>query len=204
MPDDESEAQALPPPEPHRLGSKMGRPPKVFNRKMGDQILGQWCTSPLTLEQVIEGIRKINPKCPSLRVFYCWTEDDRDFSQAYARAKRFRAHYLSEKGWEEARTPRMGQITKKVSKDGVVTVEVRVEDNVARSRLIYDAAMKRAAQLFAKEYRERTNDVPETGPNEQIEALQKALLEGAAEEPVDVEMPGEPKPPSPDDETPKS
>jgi hypothetical protein len=161
-----------------------GRPSKRFHRQVAEQILDRWVISELTLEEVVEEIRKTNSLCPSIRVLYIWARTIKEFQQSYRLAKQDHAEYLAEIAQKTGRDTRKGIFRKVSTKHGT---EVREDDNVARSRLYYEALMKRAGQLHPQEYRERLYDSRgEDSGNEQLEALQKALLAG-------------PAPPDPDD-----
>ena len=156
-----------------------GRPSKQFNRRVSGQILDKWSTSRLTLEQCIEEIRKTNPKCPSVRIVYSWKRENREFLQAYKHAKEDRGDYLADLALAEASGTRK-DTTRKVSDlaGRGRLIEVREQDNVARSRLFAEMCMRRAAQLNP-EYRERFSDTDGEGSGtEELEALVRVLQDG--------------------------
>jgi hypothetical protein len=165
---------------------KRGRKSGKFDKKVAYDVLRAWSMSRYSLEHVLDELRAANPRYPSLSVVWTWRIENDEFEKAYARAKRFKAEYLADKTLDEALIPRKGVYKKASTKNGRTEQEVREDDNVPRSRLINDTYKWRAAKLFPKEFEERREPRDEQGPNEQLEALQKALLEGAAEdEPVE-------------------
>jgi hypothetical protein len=159
-----------------------GRPSKQFNRRVSGQILDKWSTSRLTLEQCVEEIRKTNTKCPSVRIVYGWKRENREFLQAYTHAKQDRGDYLADLALAEASGTRRDVMRKvsEVAGRGKL-VEVREQDNVARSRLFAEMCMRRAAQLNP-EYRQRFFDAKGEGNGaEELEALVRVLQHGPAE-----------------------
>lgn len=164
----------------------MGRPRKRYVRQVAIQILDRWATSQLTLEEVVEEIRKTNPLCPSLRIVYAWKRENKDFLQAYTYAREDRAEYLAELAWVEAGQPRIARFKK--AKDGPKgrENEIREYDNVARSRLFAEMCMRRAEQLNPQYKRQFSSGRREDTGSEELEALVKVLQQG-------------PAPPDPDD-----
>jgi hypothetical protein len=187
-------------PEPAKR--PVGRPSKKFNQRHAEHILDCWSCSAFSLERVLEELRQKDARYPSLTTVWSWKRRYPEFAKAYAHARIDRADYMADGALDEALTTRKGIFRKSSLKSGVKTDELREDDNVARSRLIAEMKMRRASQLNPKEYRERMPDAHDEGPNEQLEALQRALLDGPVDTPEDD--PGKAIEPAPDEKEPGS
>jgi len=195
-----------------------GRPRKAFNRRIAEEVCARIAFSADGLHKVLDDINaEANPglerqawtKIITLHQIWTWLEENKEFSNQYARAREKQAEYLGDLQMAEAHQPRIGEYRKRyreVDSQGRALnekVEIRQDDNVARSRLVCDVIDRRMKQLAPKKYRESSRE-GDTGPNEQLEALRQALIDGpvgaeaapldeAAEEKKKQHEPGEKK-----------
>ena len=122
-----------------RTKGPIGHPPKPYNKEIGDAICDRLANSDLALSEVLDDLGR--PITES--TYYLWCVRNPSFAEQSARARECQGHYLADKAMLMARTPLIGQV-KRVGPKGI---ELTTADNVERSKLIYQAYMKRAGQL---------------------------------------------------------
>lgn len=86
---------------------------------------------------------------PSKSTWYLWLRAEPEMQENSARARLMQSHYVHGLAITEATTERIGERTKTLA-DG--STETTTGDNVERSKLAYQAYMRLAGSLNAKEY----------------------------------------------------
>lgn len=129
----------------------MGRP-SIYTQELADKICDRIATSEMGLEQVLEEIRLTDGEAPSTTTIYRWLEENSEFREQSARARRMQAELLHDRAQIAAQTPLIGHSVKDSAKDGRTTT---TGDNVERSKLIVQTMLKRAGQLDPKKYGDR-------------------------------------------------
>jgi hypothetical protein len=136
----------------------MGRPSIPYDQRIADEICERLVESRMGLEHVLDTMRA-EPEfesTPTLPTIYKWMTSNKKFFEDSARARIMSADTYVDAALNEAHTARLGKIsTRRMGgKDGD-TEEEKITDNVERSKLIYQALMKRAGQLNPKKYGEK-------------------------------------------------
>ena len=132
----------------------MGRPPTPFDPELAEELLERWSTQIKGLDEILDDLRierGADLSTPSRRVIYRWLEENTDFRERSARARRLRAEFLSDLRVKYALTPLLGE--KRKIKNG--EDEIEIGDNVQRSQLIVQTLSKVIGQLDPKVYGEK-------------------------------------------------
>lgn len=128
----------------------MGRP-SLYTEELADKICERIATSELGLEQVLAEIKKADGEAPHFATVYRWLDENEEFREKSARARRLQGDTLVDLAVRESFNARIGRIEKQTPKGD----EVTIADNVARSQLIVQTLLKRAGQLNPKKYGEK-------------------------------------------------
>jgi IS30 family transposase len=133
-----------------------GRPAIPFDQELADEVCERIATTELGLEQVLQERVDQNKTSVSSTTIYKWLNSFPKFAEQSARARKMQAELLHDRAQIIAQQTLIGKIeTVKETKDGTFA-ESRVSDNVERSKLIVQTMLKRAGQLDAKKYGDRT------------------------------------------------
>lgn len=155
-----------------------GAPSKTFSQRIANQICERVATSVDALPDILAEIKARDPRAPGVTTCFKWLKTIPAFAKQYAHARVLQSHLMADMIVKEAINPRIGEIKKKGSYNGKATMEVRIEDNVSRSRLICDVLFKRMGQLNPKVYNERLMD-PASPEDNQLSELSAAIRESA-------------------------
>jgi hypothetical protein len=127
-----------------------------------EKICERIATSELGLEQVLEEIRLTDGYAPATSTIYRWLETHPEFQELSARARKYQAQILHDRAQQVAQNPMIG-IVERVEVVGEKIVTTRTtSDNVERSKLLVQTLLKRAGQLDARKYGEKSEI---SGPN---------------------------------------
>lgn len=130
-----------------------GRPSIPFDQRIADEICERFVESRMGLEHVLDSMRK-DPEfstTPGLTTIYKWMDANPSFAEASARARVLSADTYVDAAVIEAHSSREGVITTTQEWGD----QVKVTDNVERSKLIVQTLLKRAGQLNPKKYGEK-------------------------------------------------
>lgn len=138
-----------------KVGNTMpiGRPRIPYDAELADEICERFATEVKGLEAILADLKaeRGDLPTPSLSVIYRWLDENEDFQQKSARARRLRADTLADIRLQYALEPMIGTTT--------TTMEwgeqVKVGDNVARSQLIVQTISKHIGQLAPAKYGEK-------------------------------------------------
>jgi len=134
-----------------------GRPAIPFDQRIADEICERLVESRMGLEHVLDTIRA-EPEfesTPTLVTIYRWMSENEGFLKDSARARILSADTYADAALNESHTARLGKVdTVTETKDGTFSSQ-KIVDNVERSKLIYQALMKRAGQLNPRKYGEK-------------------------------------------------
>jgi hypothetical protein len=129
----------------------MARPPIPFNQDVADRICEMLATTRFGLEDILAYVRVEIPETPGLSTIYKWLRDNEEFAKQSARARELQGDTIADLALNVAYEPLVGTITTTQEWGD----QVKVADNVERSKLIVQTLMKRAGQLAPKKYGER-------------------------------------------------
>jgi len=143
----------------------MGRPSIPFDPELAQSICESLATSEQGLEDVLDELRVIRGKqiTPGLTTIYKWLEENPEFAESSARARRFQAQLLHDRAQKVAREAMIGRIEKTVVSEKGSESQVTIADNVERSKLLVQTLLKRAGQLDAKKYGEKLQHAGASG-----------------------------------------
>lgn len=130
-----------------------GRPSIPFDQRIADEICERFVESRMGLEHVLDSMRA-DPEfsaTPGLTTIYKWMDANPSFAEASARARVLSADTYVDAAVIEAHSAREGVITTTQEWGD----QVKVADNVERSKLIVQTLLKRAGQLNPKKYGEK-------------------------------------------------
>ena len=130
----------------------MGRPAIPYDPVIAEELCHRIVESCRGLDHVLKEMRNGGfPSTPSRDTIYKWMIENPEFSDKSARAMQLSADTYADAAVEAAQVDRIGTIT--------TTQEwgeqVKVADNVERSKLIVQTLLKRAGQLNPKKYGEK-------------------------------------------------
>ena len=110
--------------------------------------------SDLGLDDALAIERGEGVKSPSISTVYIWLDESKELQEMSARARARQAEWLGDQLIKIAREDRPGVMMKRIRrKDGTEVVKIR-QDNSTRSRLHYDAIVRRMGQLAPRKYGE--------------------------------------------------
>ena len=133
----------------------MGRTPFQFDAELAQSICDRLATSEQGLEDILDELRVLRGEekiTPGLTTIYKWMDENKEFAESSARARKFQAQILHDRAQRVAREPLIGRIEKTVITDKGSESQTTVADNVERSKLIVQTLLKRAGQLDSKKY----------------------------------------------------
>ena len=135
----------------------------TYDAKISAMIWERIAISPIGLDSVLEILANEGVAVPSRSTWYKWLQTIPEMADNSARAREMQADFLAGLAVKHAMCDREG----KRIKTGPDGKEIITSDNVERSKLIYQALMKRAGQLNPKVYGDKTALTgPEGGPIE--------------------------------------
>jgi hypothetical protein len=129
-----------------------------YDPEIAEMIWDRIAINPVGLEDVLETLSNEGVAVPSRSTWYKWLKTVPAMVEQSARAREMQADHIAGLAVKHAMTDRNGEQVK-TNKDGA---EITTRDNVERSKLIYQALMRRAGQLNPKVYGEKI-DVEHSG-----------------------------------------
>lgn len=133
-----------------------GRPTK-YNKKLAEEICDAIATGIIGLERLCQA----HDHWPESKIIYNWIIKHPEFKQLYIEAKQNQQHKFNEELTEVAYHPEYtNEVTEEFSDpDDPSTKTIRkvvIKDNVARSRLKYEALKWQLARLNPQKYGDKT------------------------------------------------
>ena len=122
-----------------------------YDSEIAEMIWERIAVNPIGLDDVLETLANEGVAVPSRSTWYHWLKTVPEMADYSARAREMQADCIVGLAVKHAMTDRNGERVK-TDKDGV---EITTGDNVERSKLIYQALMRRAGQLNPKVYGEK-------------------------------------------------
>jgi hypothetical protein len=133
----------------------VGRPSK-FNQDIAEKILSLFSTTTLSLEQIINQLKKESPEeAPDRITVWRWQEANEDFRNRFSRARELHADVLFDAAQEEANNDRLSENRTTGERGGKKINESRTADNTERSKLRVSTLLKSAANYNPKRYSEK-------------------------------------------------
>jgi hypothetical protein len=133
----------------------IGRPSK-YNQDIADKILFLFSTTTLSLEQIINQLKKESPEeAPDRITVWRWQEANEDLRNRFSRARELHADVLFDAAQEEANNERLSENRTTGERGGKKINESRTADNTERSKLRVSTLLKSAANYNPKRYSEK-------------------------------------------------
>ena len=133
----------------------MGRPSK-FNQDIAEKILFLFSTTTLSLEQIINQLKKESPEeAPDRITVWRWQEAHEDFRNRFSRARELHADVLFDEAQAEANNDRLSENRTTGERGGKKINESRTADNTERSKLRVSTLLKSAANYNPSRYSEK-------------------------------------------------
>lgn len=126
--------------------------PSSYNKKIGDKICERIACDEKGLEEILEEIRLTDGWAPGIMTIWRWRDEFPEFKAQYKEAREMQASLLHDRAQKYAREPLIGRIETTIDGPKGVETQVKVCDNVERSKLLVQTTLKRAGQLDHKRY----------------------------------------------------
>lgn len=139
---------------PQKKMSKLKRRPLSYTKEIGDIIIQNIATRPQSSKTILEELRKKDKRFPDDSTFFHWISELPEFYEQYKKAKASQMEVMAEEILTLSDTILELKTTSETfdSTKGSTISEIKVQDNIARAKLMVDTRKWLMAKLMPRKY----------------------------------------------------